>query len=133
MTSHVDTAFGELCIHPMPSGKVVSVSKAVTINGKVLFLGADGRIYCPSVKDKSYFSRGCNWRFLGIVLGGLVKLKAITADQVRLHKEFVAAHEARNEAGYALQDLKKLEAKYGIRVSKRERAKIERLAKAGAA
>lgn len=119
-------------IEAMPSGKALEIEKAVRVDGTVVFLGKDGKVYCPRVKDGMYYGIS-DWSFIETLMSGLVKLGVITKKQSDGHIAEARKRDAIKAAKYNLERFDEIAKQYGVKVPTAQRAKIERAAQKGTA
>lgn len=117
----------DIRINALPAGKVIAMAKAIRIDGTTVFLGQDGRIYCPRVRDGMYYGLH-DWRFLAPLLSGLVKLGVFTKEQVEEHKALAAKNSKELSAAHDLARLDEIAKEYGLKLPAKEREKVRKAA-----
>lgn len=126
--SGIDTPWGDIRIHALPNGaRAIKVEKAVKIDNTTVFLGADGKLYCPRLKDKCWYPVS-DWGFSSGLMKGLVALGQITKKQADEYMAAAKDREARRSARYDLDVLDRIAAEHGLKIAARERAKLVKAA-----
>jgi hypothetical protein len=96
----------------MPSSRPVAIEKAVRCGSAYILKGKNGRLYSNVIGKFAYVPG--RWPWQNDVMKGLVKLGAITKEQMEAHllrcSEVAGITEKRRD----LQELKRLEKKYGL-------------------
>lgn len=97
-----------------------------------LLIGVDDRrrLYATGALSRRFAYTECNWNWVGDVLKALVRLGVVDQSVVDQHLQNVREREKMREARYALKhDVPELEKRYGVKLTKAQRAKIEKVAK----
>lgn len=116
----------DIRIHSLPAGKVLAVTKAIRIDGTIVFQDAAGQLYCPRVKDKSYYSIN-DWGFTRSLLPALVKLGAIKKAELDEYNRRCKAKIERESANFARDEYLDQCGKYGLRISKTHMRALNKL------
>lgn len=104
-------------IHALPAGKVLAVTKAIRIDGTIVFQDAKGQLYCPRVTDRMYYSIN-DWGFTRTLLPALVKLGAIKKAELDEYNRICKSKSEREAADFARDQYLDQCSKYGLKVSK---------------
>ena len=119
----------DIIIHAMPNGnKPVKMDVAVTIDGKTVFRGADGKLYCSQLRKGGFCYPVSEWAFVPGLMAGLLALGVVTKAQVAQYKEAAAERVLQRDAKHDLQTLDRIATAHGIRIAARERAKLVKAA-----
>lgn len=73
-----------LTFHPIPNGKPLSVTKCVSVDGVLVFVDANGKLYCNKIRNKSHYSFGI-YPWTSGLMKGLWKLGAISKSSYEVH------------------------------------------------
>ena len=123
-TSSARMAWGDIVIHSMPSGgRAIKMDRAVQIDGRSVFIDAQGKLYCPSVKPGLAYPLS-EWNWTRGMLKGLIALDVITAKQMEDHLSTVEVRAKQRDAAMELEYIDKIFAKYGAKLSMAQRAKF---------
>lgn len=84
-----------LWFEPIPA-KVTTVTKITRVDNITVALGANGKIYTNGVIDRCAYTQSHDGK-LGRVLDGCIKLKVLSANAVRQHKEDSERRQAKRD------------------------------------
>ena len=80
------------------TAKVIATKKITMVDNTIVALGEDGKIYTTGVISRVCYSMHGNDGRIGRVLDGCIKLKVLSSNAVRQHKENIQKlHEARDK------------------------------------
>jgi hypothetical protein len=96
----------------MPSLRPVAIEKAVRCGRAYILKGKNGRLYSNEIGNFAYAPG--HWPWQNDVMKGLVKLGAITKEQMEAHLLRCTKVAAITEKRRDLEELKRLEKKYGL-------------------
>jgi exosome complex RNA-binding protein Rrp4 len=110
-----------LWLEPLPS-KVTTVTKITKVDNIIVALGANGKIYTNGVVSHVAYTAGHEGK-LGAVLDGCIKLKVLSANAVRQHKEEAAKRQAKRDHKWNVERFTEAAKALGIALSE-EQAKL---------
>lgn len=122
--STVCTTFKELRIESLPSGRVVKMDRAIKVDETTVFVGADGKLYCPRVRPGCFYGIS-EWGFLHPMLNALVKLGVASKEEVENHKAAAKKADDRSSARHDMKSLAVIADKYGFSLTKAQLSKIK--------
>lgn len=122
--STVCTTFNQLRIESLPSGKVVKMDRAIKVDETIVFIGADGKLYCPRVRPGTFY-RVSDWGFINPMLNALVKLGVASKEDVDNHKAAAKKEDDRGSARHDMQQLAVIADKYGFELTGSQLSKIK--------
>jgi exosome complex RNA-binding protein Rrp4 len=112
-----------LWFEPIPS-KVTAVSKITRIDNITVALGTNGKIYTNGVVAHVAYTAGHDGK-LGAVLDGCIKLKVLSANAVRQHKEDSAKRQARRDRKWNVERFTEAAKALGIDLSEDQLKLVE--------
>ena len=115
----------ELRFEPLTAA-VVKVRKMTMIDQTIVALGEDGVIYTTGVRARLGYTDGHEGR-LSRVLDGCVKLRVLSADAVRKHKEVCKARADAQHAKYLAKSIAETAAELGLNLTAAQKAKLAKL------
>lgn len=119
--SPVDS-INNLVVNQLPTGRAVRVEKAVRFNGITVMLGANKKLYCPSLKNGAYVLG--EWPWQSGFLRACVHLGVITASDMKRHMDAARAKAFKSDVDYNKTRLKHYAEKCGVKLTNRQLAKI---------
>lgn len=96
------------------TAKAIKVTKITSVNGTIVALGADGKIYTTGVVGHVAYSLSGHDGKLGRVLDGCIKLGALSSSAVRQHKNHSAKLAAERERKWNSERFVELAESLGI-------------------
>ena len=100
----------------MPSARPVEVEKAIRSGREYILKGKDGCFYSTAIGNSAYAPG--KWPWTTDVMKGLVRLGAITKQQMQSHIKHCDEVAEITAKRYDLSELKRLEKKYGLDLTK---------------
>ena len=112
-----------LWFEPIPA-RATAVTKITRVSNITVALGANGKIYTNGVIDRVAYTGGHDGR-LGAVLDGCIKLKVLSANAVRQHKEDSAKRQAKRDRKWNVERFTEAAKSLGIELSEDQIAKTQ--------
>lgn len=113
----------------MPSGVAIKVKKAIRIEGNILLMDEDGKLYSPRVRDKHEVYAYSLWNFTRPFLLGMARLGLITRKEAEEHLKQVQQQAYLGERQRTVSQLVALSRKMELCFSLKQRALMKRYAK----
>lgn len=99
--------------------KASGVTKITRVDNIIVALGTNGKIYTNGVVDRVAYTGGHDGR-LSLVLDGCIKLKILSANAVRQHKEASAKRQAKRERKWQIERFVEAAKALGIELSEEQ-------------
>lgn len=115
----------ELRFEPLTAA-VVKVRKMTMIDQTIVALGEDGVIYTTGVRARLCYTDGHEGR-LSRILDGCVKLRVLSTDAVRKHKDACKARADEHNAKYLAKSIVETAEKLGLTLTATQKAKLAKL------
>jgi len=113
----------KLNIHEMRDGRPLLVTKVIRDGGVTVFVGKNGKLYSPNIKEHHYYQFG-SYPFTGEIIKLLGKMHIISESAANEHyKKQEAANRKRN-LGYAMDELESLAKQYHFKITKEQKNKL---------
>lgn len=118
-----DPKIDNLIFRAMPT-RPKKVERAIRIGNSIVCVDADGAIYTDSRLAGNFAHCLGVWPWLEDTLKALVKLGVLDQSQVDRHMEAAKAAEERKSRKYAVDDMDRIEKKYGIKFTAKQRKAV---------
>lgn len=116
----------DLSIESLPTGKPVAAEKVVRIDGLILIVGKNGRLYAHGHRFDGRFSYTFGtWPWTDPLMKALAKAGVISKEAAKQHAEKAAEFTAKREAKNAADRLVYVAKEAGIKLTARQLAQIE--------
>jgi len=113
----------KLFIHEMRDGRPMLVTKAIKDGGIIVFVGKNGKLYSPNIKENKYYFYG-SYPFTGEIIRLLGKMGIISESAANEHFKKSEAEDKKRSLKYAMDELENLAKRYGFRITKEQTNKL---------